>query len=380
MQISRLVWGLVTVTVLSVSASAADLAPLTGSTVVQRQEVNEDLYLAGGSVYALAKVDGDIVAAGGNVIIESDVSGDVLAAGGNVAVRGRVDDDVRLAGGNVTLSGMIGDDALVAGGSVMLAPTATVGGRAWLTGGSVEVHGKVGKGLHAAARRVVIAGEITGDADIAAETIEIQSDAVITGRVRYRSPNEAKIDGGAKIAGGVAREEVETHRWRNAIAAGIARGAFYLNLLLTAIALYLLFPRASLNTARVIEASPWKSLGFGFAFLVATPLAILLLSLTLVGISLALIALALYFVLLFLGFLTGVLSIGDKGLELIVKDLAPTRGRRVLSIVAAFVALWIVCFIPVIGSLAIFAVLVFGLGALVLTLIRNVPRRERLER
>jgi hypothetical protein len=128
---------------------------------------------------------------------------------------------------------------------------------------------------------------------------------------------------------------------------------------------------ASTAAARATTDAPWKSLGLGFAMFAATPLVILLLLITLVGIWLALVLMALLPVLLFIGFLTGAIAIGDLGLRRVMKGKKParvTKGQRVLSIVAALVALWLIGFIPVLGPLACFAVLLFGAGGLTLFL------------
>lgn len=344
------------------------LAQQAGPTVIQRGEIREDSYLAGGTVYGLASVRGDLTAAGGQVTIENEVTGDVLAAGGSVTVRARVGDDVRAGGGNVTLAGEIGDDAIAAGGSVMLAPGAAVGGRAWFAGGNIEVHGKVAKTLRAAGGHITIGGDIGGDAELAGERIDIGPGAVIHGNLHYRSRHEARIDSGAKIIGTITREELPVR----AGGAAFARLGFIASLMLAAIVLYLLFPNASLSAARAMRDAPWKSLGLGLALLVGIPLVIVLLFVTLLGVWLALSLLALYLVFLLLGYLTGVLCLGDIGLGLIVpKKKKPTRAWRALSIVAVLVALWVIGFIPVLRGLVGFAVLLFGLGGLALFLARG---------
>jgi hypothetical protein len=236
----------------------------------------------------------------------------------------------------------------------------------------VSVYGKVGNGLKAAGGRIVIAGQVTGDVELAARSIEIEPGAVITGNLRYRSSNEAKIASGAKIGGTVVREEMAPGRRGARTAAGIAGIGFAVGVALTAIVLYLLFPVASIGAARMINDSPWKSLGIGFAVLVVTPLAIALLFATLIGAWLALAALALYLVLLLAGFATGAICIGDLGLRRFGnKRKQASKGWRVLSIVAAFVALAIVGLLPVLGGLACLAVLLFGLGGVAQFLARR---------
>ncbi len=326
-----------------------------GDTVVKQGTIKEDLYVAGGTVSVVANVEGDVIAAGGQVTIDNQVSGGVIAAGGNVTVRARVGDDVRAAGAYV-----------------LLAPTATVHGRAWFVGHTVSVAGKIGKGLKAAGNRVVVAGEVAGDVEIYAETIEIQPGAVIGGNLSYHSRNDAQIASGAKIVGKVLREPLPVDGTEAAgIAGRIARGVFYIGLILAGVVLYLLFPVATVGAARTIADSPWKSLGLGFAFLAAAPLVIALLFATVFGVWLALVALALYFLTLFFGFLTGVIYLGEAGLELSGRRAETVMGLRVLAIVIAFLVVWVARFVPVLGGVVVFALMLFGLGALVLHLSRR---------
>jgi cytoskeletal protein CcmA (bactofilin family) len=343
-----------------------------GDTVVKQGTIKEDLYLAGGTVNVVANVEGDVIAVGGQVTIDNQVSGDVIAAGGNVTVRARVGDDVRLAGGNVTISGAVGDEALAAGAYVLLAPAATVRGRAWFVGHTVSVAGKIGKGLKAAGNRVVIAGEVAGDVELYADTIEIQPGAVIGGNLRYHSRNDAQIAGGAKIGGKVLREPLPVDGTEpTGIAGRIARGVFYIGLVLAGVVLYLLFPVATVGAARTIADSPWKSLGLGFAFLAAAPLVIALLFATVFGVWLALVALALYLLALFFGFLTGVIYLGEAGLELFGRRAETIMVWHVFAIIIAFLVLWVARFVPVLGGVVMFALMLFGLGALVLYLSRR---------
>lgn len=349
--------------------------PEAGDTVIRQGAVKEDLYLAGRTVEVLATVEGDVVAAGAQVSIDNQVTGDVLLAGGNVSTRGRVGDDVRVAGGTVTLAGNIGDDAIAAGGQILLSPAGTVGGRAWLAGNTVTVSGKVAKGLKVAGSRVVINGQISGDVDIYADEVEIQRGAAINGNVTYRAREEAIISSDAKITGTVRRERVAADESDEPGAVfGIARGAINIGLILAGVVLYLLFPVASIGAARTIGESPWKALGLGFASLAATPLVAALLFATIFGVWLAFVALLLYVLFLFIGFLTGVFYIGEIILNALGRRAQITTAARVLAIIAAFVVLWALRFTPVLGGVVMFALMIFGLGALVLYLSRRYVR------
>jgi len=255
-----------------------------GESVTQRGLVQEDLYLAGSSVTVAAQAEGDVSAAGGRVTIENSVNNDVMAVGGTVELRAKVKDDARLAGGEVTVAGDIGDELLAVGGTVVITPDARIGGRAWLAGGTLEIDGRVAKSLKAAGGTIVIGGEIMGDADVVGEHIEIAPSAVIHGHLNYRSPNQAKIDPGARIVGAVIMTPLETP---SAATRTAHAGGFVFKLLalfVTATVLVLLFPGFATGAARGVGEAPWVALGLGLAVQASGPLVVILLMITLIGI------------------------------------------------------------------------------------------------
>ena len=342
-----------------------------GESVTQRGRVQEDLYLAGSSVTVDAQAEGDVSAAGGRVTIDNSVNNDVMAVGGTVELRARVKDDARLAGGQVTVAGNIGDELLAVGGTVTLTPEARIGGRAWLAGGTLEINGRVAKSLKAAGGTIVIGGEIMGDADLVGEHIEVAPGAIIHGHLNYRSPNEAKIDPGARIVGGVIMTPLEAPP---TAARGVHVGGFVFRLLalfVTATVLLLLFPGFATNAARGVREAPWAVLGLGLAVLATGPLVIVVLMLTLIGIWLALIALALYLVLLLLGYLTAVLFLADAGLARIRGAAESKPGWRLAAIAVTLLVLGLLRLVPLLGGLLGFLLLVFGLGALTRALWRH---------
>jgi cytoskeletal protein CcmA (bactofilin family) len=342
-----------------------------GESVTQRGHVQEDLYLAGSSVTVAAQAEGDVSAAGGRVTIENSVNNDVMAVGGTVELRARVRDDARLAGGEVTVAGDIGDELLAAGGTVVITPDARVGGRAWLAGGTLEIDGHVAKSLKAAGGTIVIGGEIMGDADVVGEHIEIAPSAIIHGHLNYRSPNEARIDPGARIIGAVIMTPLKSP---SAAARSAHVGAFVFKLLalfVTTMVLVLLFPAFSTSAARGMREAPWVALGLGVAVLASGPLVVILLMVTLIGIWLGLIVLGLYLALLLLGYLTGVLFLADTGLERVRRGAEPGNAWRLAAIAVVLVALGLLRPIPLLGGLIGLLLLLFGLGALTRALWRH---------
>ncbi len=349
---------------LTVLSTGALLAQHGGLTVTKSGQVTEDVYMAGATVQVLADVVGDVVVAGGSVTIVNSVSGDVLAAGGTVSVTANVDDDIRSAGGSVAVSGNVGDDAVIAAGSVTLGPGSTVGGRAWLAGGTITVAGNVGRELKAAGGEIIVAGTIGGDVEIYAESIEIQPSAVIKGNLTYSAPTEAVIHDGARIEGAVNWHELDLGHDLDGRGWGFAGTlVFFLSLAGSAIVLFLLYPRLSTTVVQRLQGAPFKSLGLGLLVLFATPFLVLMLLVSVLGIPIGLIVLALYFVALMVGLLVGIIWIGDFGFRRLGKIPDESKWTRAWSIVAAATILLIIGFVPFIGGLVFFIVLLLGIGA-----------------
>lgn len=351
------------------------VAPLvaqeSGEAVTVEEKVERNQYLAGGAVDVLGAVNGDVLAAGGRVTIEGAVSGDVMAAGGSVSVRGDVADDVRLAGGDVTLLSAVGNDAVAAGGRVLLGPGTTVGGRAMLAGASIEVRGHVEGELRAAGRRILVDGTVRKNAELAGRRVELGPNAVIEGDLTYYSARPAIIDDDARVMGVISQRPYPGPRPPSQAMEAAVRTLLLVTLAVTGLVLYLLFPRFAVTAGSTLRRAPWTSLGLGFFGFFIIPALIAVLWLSLIGVSLALLVMAFYFILLVTGFLTGAFALGDGVLlRMVRKEPEPSKGTRAAALLLSLLALMLLGFVPLLGGLFMFAVLLLGLGSLQLQLYR----------
>lgn len=340
--------------------TAQDAGPL----VERGGRVTEDLYVAGGDVRIAVDSNADVIAAGGQVTIGDRIGGDVMAAGGQLEITGQVLDDVRIAGGLVQLNAQIGDDAIAAGGHVVLAPRASVGGRAWLSGGSVDVYGQVGRELRVAAESVTLGGEVRGNVELVAEHVRLLPSTHILGSLTYYSPRAATLESGARIEGETVHKPVEEFMAHGPRSRGAGALVVLLALLLTGLVLFALLPGPAGRAAAHVGLSPWASLGLGAATLLITPLAAALLLVTVVGWPLAVLLMAIYLLMLTAGFYVGALFLGDAGLRRLRPDRHDDRNWRLLALAAVLGILALIGAIPVVGGLALLAVLLTGLGAL----------------
>jgi cytoskeletal protein CcmA (bactofilin family) len=338
----------------------------TGATVILRGTLTDNVYVAGGTVDVSGDLERDLVAAGGTINIRQLVKGDVIIAGGSVNVSGRVGDDVRAAGGTITIGGPVGGEVVAVGGTVTLTPEARVDGRTWLSGGRVVMAGRIGRELKVAAAEVSVTGDVEGDMQIAARTIEILSTARIKGDLVYTSEKPARIDPGAQIRGRVTYTKsglTQRARRIGLIVIALVRIALLVGVIVCGVALLLLFPGFAIPAARTIRSDPWKSLGLGFLVLIGTPIVGIVLVMTIIGIPVGLALGAFYMVALLLGYLTAAVFLGDQGARLVGRGPELPTGPRVLSLVLSLVALALVRLIPVLGGIVTLLAVVTGLGA-----------------
>jgi hypothetical protein len=149
--------------------------------------------------------------------------------------------------------------------------------------------------------------------------------------------------------------------------------AWTIGLMLLAGALVATLPGVTAGVSRTLRARPAASVGLGFALVVCVPVAVLLLLLTIVGIPVALLSLALYLAALPLAYVLAALALGDWALQRWQPPRLAHRGWRWGAACAVLLALALVGWLPLVGTLAGFVALLLGLGALALQVARPVP-------
>jgi hypothetical protein len=336
----------------------------------------------GGSVNLTDTVDGDAFLAGGRVETAAEVKGDLVAAGGEVSIGGGVGDDLYAAGGQVRIDAIVSGNARVAGGDVALGPATVVVGALTATGGRLRFEGNAHQYLRASGGSVHIDGVVQGDAEVSAEEITIGPHTRIAGKLVARTSRMPTVPAGAQIAGGIEFQQADVGHVIGAddddgiesVAHGVGSFFWMLGVFVAGALFMLAFPGYSARAARWIGQEPLRSLGLGFVILVSLPVLTLLLAITIIGLPLALIVGMLYLLLLFLGWVTAAMFVGQKLLGWVRRDsTTETTGRRLLALLAAVLALWAVGFVPILGFWVRFAALLLGIGALVW---QGWPRRE----
>lgn len=334
-----------------------------------------DRFIAGGTVRHDTPVDGDLIGVGGDVEITAAVKGDMVVMGGDVRLRAPVGGDVYAGGGTVTIESSVGGNARIAGGNAEVTGAGSVTGNLSIAGGDVVILGPVKGHVQAAGGNVLIDSEIGGDVSTGAGTLELGPNARIAGKLEHKGPDEIRRHPDAQVAGGIEKKEVRTREARRHAETVTRDHSFSLGgwlWTLGLIGLAALLAAAFPGAARRLGAELSENTGLvfllGFCALAGLPIFAILLMVTIIGLPLALIVVLLYFLLLLLGYVAIAVAMGDLALNRYKSEMAARLGWRVAAAVLAMLALALLGRIPFLGGVVIFAALLAGIGAIMLSL------------
>ncbi len=352
----------------STTAGAAELRRGENVGVGRDEVIDEDVYLAGSRVVVSGTVLGDVVAAGGDVLIDGNIEGSVIAAGGKVEVRGKVGRAVRAAGGEVRVDAEVGRDVVIAGGNLGTAGSALIGGDVLAAGSRLELGGRVARDLEAVGEDVTLAAQVSGAAEVTAESLTVTPSAAAE-LLSYGARRE-EIAAAAQLGEVRRRDLPAAPGFGSRLVTTLVALAMAV---VTAVALLLLLPRAGRTAATHLATRPWESLALGALVAVLIVPVVLFLGFTVIGLPMGLLALGAFLMALYVAHLiTGV----TLGARLIGRRRSPgSIGALIGAAAAGLAVLYGLTLVPVLGMVVMLAATLLGVGALTGALAR---RRGRL--
>jgi hypothetical protein len=355
-------------------APAAVLAaePRGGNDVVvgPNEVVTDDLYVGAGIAAIQGTIQGDLVITGGQVTVSGPVRGDVIAAAGTTTIQGPVGRNIRAVGGTITISNSVAQDVVVGGGNVILGPQAEVGRDILAGAGTMVIEGTVARNVTAGGGDLTLGGPIGGDVTFDGTTLRLTDRSSVGGKLAYTSNNEV-VGPVTAVKGGVQRIAPTTPTRQPTYAGGLTDGVIgwaraVVGLFVLGLVSLLLFPRFSRRTIATGRKSPFATFGVGLGTLVVAPFGVLLiivLGLIVGGWWIGILALMLYCIVLAVGLSLAVLDGGAWLLEI----GGQPKAHPIWMLLLGAAVLELVALVPVVGGLACFLLLVFGIGTLVLT-------------
>jgi hypothetical protein len=363
-----------------------------GNNVVISQPVNEDLYVTGGNITINASIHGDLIIAGGTVIINDTITNDILLVGGNITFNGFVGDDIRCAGGNIHISKNVTGDVVLGGGEVMIDKGVTIGGLI-VGGGNITIdgdvngevrggfgnlilNGNVSKDIDCRGGKITINGTVTGKSILASGEIIIGKNAVFNDDVRYWTKKEP-FDFKQSLKNGKATYDpslrMKSGRWYYMGSFTVLGLLWYLGMALVMILIIqYLFSSPMKKAADTFFNSTLKSLGLGFLYFIALPVAAIVAMVTMIGLPVGLLLLFGYIILILLAIsITSVVAANWFNNR---NNYKWSFWRMAFAALGIFIVLKLTSMIPFIGWLIIMLMVCTAFGSILINI--NWKRKQ----
>jgi len=345
-------------------AAAADLRQGADVTVARTETVNDDIYAGAGTISIEGTVNGNVIAGGGTITVAGSITRDLIVGGGTVNVTGHVGGSIIAAGGNLTINGPVAQDVVVTGGAIDIGSGATIGRDLVVAGGMATVAAPVTRRVQMSAGNLTLKNRVGGDVRGQVDHLKLDG-SQIAGNLDYTSNNAVQLVNGARVAGTTIRHTPTDQGggagngflgWLRELI-----GFFALGLLLI-----FLLPGISTRAIDTLRSQPWPSLGIGAAILVITPivaLIVFIIGVLIGGWWLGVLLLPIWILVLAIGYVVSGFLVG----RLLFARLGWASYHDALALLGGLFVLTVLGLLPVLGGLIGLAALVFGAGALALT-------------
>lgn len=363
------------ITGLAIGAAFADTVTLTNG---------GDMFVAGTQTSTPLTAPRDVLAAGGSVVLTGTVAQDTLATGFSVEIEADTVGSVYAAGAMVTLRGTVGEDVTATGGTVRTAPSATVAGNMRISGGLVTIEGPVTGALTASGGEVALNTTVAGDVVLSGQTVSFGPKAQIAGTLRYSAPEAVIIPASVIPADRVTFTQIDASTmYRDmgrmmkdrdfavwpAFASLLAGFLLTLGFFIVIGAVFLSFlPRAVDRLNQSALAQPGMTLLAGLLGLSSLFGLVPVSAMTVVGVLLVPFVVLAILVIWTLGYILGAYVIALRLLAAFGSAQNHGLGPRLAVLAVGVTVFAVLNFVPFVGWMMNFAVVLLGVGAMVMAI------------
>ncbi len=358
--------GLCTLLALPTGASATEFRKGDVVTVSSEETIKGDMYVTGARrVRIEGTVDGDLIVFCESLDISGHVTGDVLNFSQSARISGRVDGNVRGANNNLTITGTVSKNVLTFEETLTIDPAGKVGGSLTNFSANLGMEGSVGRDALLFVAHAHLEGKIGGGVRARGDSLSIGSAAVIDGPVHFEGRNRPEVSSSAKLASPVDFKQMEKRASYRESSYYVWQVIWVAAFILFGLVLFALMPKFAQDTVAAAEQIGVTS-GLGVLVLFGVPIAACIACITVVGLFIGLSTLfvwyaSLYFAQIIVGAVVGQWLMGRTS------ELWPLIGRMAVGL--AIVRLCTT--IPHVGGWVKFAAILWGIGAISLSLYRR---------
>lgn len=332
-------------------------------TLAADQEIKTDLIVFADTTRIDGTVDGDLIAWSRSITVNGHVKGDIIAFAEQIRVKGQVDGNVRTFAQSFNLEGSVGRNVMAWCQEADLDSDSKVSGTAMVGGGNLELNGLVNGDAMIFGDDLEIGGTLGQNVAARGGSLRISSSAEIKGSTTFHGRRQPEVSSSAKLASPpIVSIEKRSYRpnyespryyWHQLLFWG-ARFLFGLVILLLAPGF---FYDAQNSCKRVAE-----SIGFGFLFLCAVPVAAGIVCITIVGIGVGIASILLYIVAVYSARVFVATWLGERLLGP-ANGVGPTVGRLALGLAIIQILAMLPYFV---GFVIAVVVAAWGLGGIAL--------------
>jgi cytoskeletal protein CcmA (bactofilin family) len=331
--------------------------------VAAQDTIDDDIYLATGEGLFDGVVTGDVIIASNKYIVSGEIMGNVNSGSQYATIRGTIGKSARIFARTIIIDGTIGNNLLAAAEDIEISESCRIGKDATLFGDAISIAGTIDRDLAVECGRIIISGKIDGCLCITADKISIVEPAEITGNISYKCPKEIRIEDDVIVRGNIEWKKVEQDVGDDDGLNWVLRFLLFLASLVTGLFIIGLTGRHSRLAVDYIAQKPVVCLGVGFVAFCLAPVAIVVLMALIIGIPTAIILLFIYTVFFYISKVYVAIALGRFGIRAIRKGHEPKAGW---SLLLGLIILTFLFVIPVLGWFVYFAVIFWGIGAIIM--------------
>jgi len=333
--------------------------------------VNGTLFAGGNSVTIDGTVHGDVFCGSQSVVISGIVDGDVICVAQSLRISGTVAGSVRAAGQTIEIAGPVKRNVTVMGQSLAIDPTGIVSGEILVAAQQFTDNGPVALSVTGATDHAFIDAKVGGDVHLNTSSLTLGDNAKIAGSVKYESSSVATLAPSATIAGTLTQTVPKITKEKISVREAKQPGGDF-GKLLVKIIIYIVLaaiitsiaPKRTKKILDVMKELPMATSLTGFLTLIVVPVIIIALAITIVGIPFALILGVIYAFALALSRVFAAILVGEY---LFANFHGNKNGNMLLTILLGVTVTWIVFSLPILGGIAGFLAVIWGLGAIIQT-------------
>ncbi|MGB7622777.1 MAG: zf-HC2 domain-containing protein [Terriglobia bacterium] len=333
------------------------------------ETINDNLLATGDTILVDGVINGDLIVFARRVEIHGTVKGDFIGFAQRTDISGTVEGNVFGFSQSLNLTGHVARNIYSWIQSFRMESRGTVGGDMVVGCDDLSLEGKVTQNVWVFSGAADIRGSIGRDLSFFGRKLNLFPPAGVGGNLTAHvgTSKNVHIASGVSV-GGKTETILNVHKSR------FSQPRFYfwevvklLGALLVGWLILVLAPKFFHTTVRA-TGSLGRSLGLGFAVLVATPIAVIIACITLVGLPLGLLLLVFYAA----SFYLAKIFVGAFLGRTLLRSSSETASKSVLALLLGLAVLLIVFEIPYgIGAILHLAVYCLGLGAISWQLYRS---------